>query len=185
MKSKVKAIVRTLLLVIVALVIGVAVYQMNAIRLGGNAVPMPFGVGAAVVLTGSMEPTLSAGDLLIIAERESYEVGDVVVFQSGRLPVVHRIIQKDGSSIVTMGDANTGADDPMDISCVKGEVVFALPLIGFVISFIRTPIGILLVLAFAVFLMERSFSKDKREKQDQLRQIREEIEKLKKQQENK
>ena len=66
---------------------------------------------------------------------------------------------------------------------IKGKVVLAVPLVGHAVNLIKTPIGILVILGLAVFLMERSFAKDKKQEQDQLRQIREEIEKLKQEQE--
>ena len=44
---------------------GINVYLWNASSLAGNAMPMPFGFGMAVVLSGSMEPVLSVNDLLL------------------------------------------------------------------------------------------------------------------------
>lgn len=183
MKKKTKSIFRIAALVVIALVLGLGVYQLNATRLGGDAVPMPFGVGCAVVLSGSMEPKLSVGDLLIIVQSDAYAVDEVVVFQDGRSSVVHRIIKMDGNTVTTMGDANDSEDEPMDVSRIKGKVVLAVPLVGHAVNLIKTPIGILVILGLAVFLMERSFAKDKKQEQDQLRQIREEIEKLKQEQE--
>lgn len=185
MKKKIKAVIRIVALAVIALVLGLGIYEINATRLGGNAVPMPFGVGASVVLSGSMEPELSVGDLLIIAEQEAYEVNDVVVFQEGRASVVHRIIRMEGDTVITMGDANSGEDEPMDVSLIKGKVVFAVPLVGYAVNVIKTPLGVLIVLGLAIFLMERSFAKEKQQENDQLRQIREEIEKLKREQEQK
>ena len=52
MAKKLKAILRTVFLVAVALVLGVNVYLWNARSLMGNALPMPFGYGCAVVLSG-------------------------------------------------------------------------------------------------------------------------------------
>ena len=118
MKKHVKTILRTTLLVLVALILGLNVYSFNASRLTGDMVPMPFGVGATVVLSGSMEPTLSTGDILFITRKDTYEVGDVVVFQSNRIAVVHRIIELREETVegengeetqlvaITQGDAN-------------------------------------------------------------------------------
>ena len=193
MKKHVKTIVRTALLSVAALIVGLNVYTMNASRLAGDLVPMPFGVGATVVLSGSMEPTLSTGDLLIIAEQESYGVDDVVVFQSNRMAVVHRIIEikeetvegEDGEEIqmiaITQGDANNTPDDPIQMSQIKGTVVLRVPLVGYLVNMIKTPLGTILILAAAVFLLERSFHKEKEKDLDKLEEIRREIEKLKEQ----
>lgn len=195
MKKYVKPIVRTALLVLAALIVGLNVYAINASRLTGDMVPMPFGVGATVVLSGSMEPTLSTGDLLFIAERDSYEVDDVVVFQSQRMAVVHRIIDirevevenpdPDATeplvelSVTTRGDANNTPDEPISMNQIKGIVVFRLPLVGYLVNMIKTPLGTILILAAAIFLLERSFHKEKEKDLDKLEEIRREIEKLK------
>ena len=67
--NQVKIISRYVLLVTLAALVGINVYALNASRLAGNQVPMPFGVGASVVLSGSMEPELSVGDLLLCGSR--------------------------------------------------------------------------------------------------------------------
>lgn len=175
----IKTVVRTALIVIAACIIGVNVYSMNASRLAGNSVPMPFGVGAAVVLSGSMEPELSTGDLLIIAERESYNVGDVVVYQDGRTAVTHRIVSISGNEVITRGDANNTEDEPITLEQIKGEVVLAIPCMGFVVNAIKTPIGTICILALAIFMLERSFSAEKQQKEKEIEAIRAEIEKLK------
>ena len=193
LNNRIKTILRTALLSIAALIVGLNVYSLNASRLAGDLVPMPMGVGATVVLSGSMEPTLSMGDLLIIAKQDSYQVDDVVVFQANRMAVVHRIMElydqpvqgEDGEEIqqmaITQGDANNTPDDPIQVGQIKGAVVFRLPLVGFLINMIKTPVGTILILALAIFLLERSFHKEREKDQDKLDAIRREIEKLKQQ----
>ena len=179
MKKQTKTIIRTVLLVLVALIVGVNVYDFNASRVAGDAVPMPFGVGLTVVLSGSMEPELSTGDLLIIARQDSYEVDDVVVYQEGRIGVVHRIIEIDGATVTTKGDANNAPDTPIDVSRIKGEVVLAIPLVGYMVNVIKSPIATVLILVAAVWLLECSFNKEKEKDADKLAEIKREIDKLK------
>ena len=63
--SKLKKLLpRLLCYLLISLVLGGTAYSWNARRLAGNAMPMPFGVGLSVVLSGSMEPTLSVNDLI-------------------------------------------------------------------------------------------------------------------------
>lgn len=180
-KQLIKSIIRITLLVIVAVIIGVNVYMISASRLVGNTVPMPFGVGAAVVLSGSMEPELSVGDLLIIAERETYEVGDVVVYQDGRTAVTHRIISISEGEVITRGDANNTDDNPISLEQIKGKVVFAAPLVGYAVNVIKTPLGTVCILALAIFLLERSFHVEKEKSREELDYIKAEIEKIKQQ----
>ena len=178
-----KSTMRIILLVFAALTVGLNIYTVNALRIGGNAVPMPFGVGAAVVLSGSMEPELSVGDLLIVLDSSSYEIGDVVVYQDGNIAVTHRIVRfSNEEEIVTQGDANNTEDDPISAEAIKGEVVAVIPFVGYIINAIKTPIVTICILALAVFLLERSFRAEKQTDNEKLDSIKAEIERLKQQQ---
>lgn len=181
-RKTIKNIIRITVLVIAASIIGLYIYSMNADKLAGNTVPMPFGVGAAVVLSGSMEPELSTGDLLIVAEREDYVVGDVIVFQDGRMSVTHRIVSISGNEVITRGDANNTDDDPITLEQIKGEVVFSIPLVGYLVNMIKTPIGTLVILGLAILLWECSFRAEKENDKRKLDDIKAEIERLKQEQ---
>ena len=173
---------------VVSLVIGVSVYSLNARLVSRDSMPMPFGVGVSVILSGSMEPELSVGDLVVVTRDDDYAVGDVVVFQSGSMLVAHRIIEIDGDTVTTQGDANNTADDPMDKKYIKGEVGLAIPLVGYAVSFVKSTAGTVLILGLAAYLLYRSFANEKREQSEEhseeLEEIRREIEKLKKEKES-
>ena len=179
LKSKKKTIIRTVLLVILAAFVGISIYSINASRINGDSLPMPLGFGLTVVLSGSMEPELSVDDLLIVVPSEGYEVGDVVVYQTERTAVVHRIVSINGDEIITRGDANDKDDDPISVNNIKGEVICAIPFVGYLVQLIKTPIGTILLLGLAIWFMEFSFRKDKKQKKSELDSLREEIERLK------
>lgn len=168
-------IIRYLILGLLAVGIGVNVFALNATHLTGNAVPMPFGFGASVVLSGSMEPVLSVGDLLIVRAQESYEKDDIVVYQSGRMPIVHRIMELDGETVTTRGDANNANDEPFPITAIKGEVIAVIPLVGHVIWALKSPVAIVIMLATAVLLVEGSFRSGKAEKEEEKEKLKAEI----------
>ena len=171
-------LLRILVIVFVSLFLGITVYTINAKRVMRNLLPMPFGVGAAVVLSGSMEPTLSVNDFVLVKACEDYAVDDVVVYQSDRELVIHRIVGIDGSSLVTKGDANNIEDDPIDVSSVKGKLVLTIPWIGLLIRGLQTLPGILIVLTLAVFLTRLSWQKEKDAKRKEQERIKEEIRRL-------
>lgn len=167
------------------IILGLNAYLANARGPARNQLPMPFGVGAAVVLSGSMEPTLGVNDVIIVREADSYEVDDIVVYQSGMSLVVHRIIAKDGETIITRGDANNTADAPIAASAIKGEVIAHIPAAGQIVNVLKTPAGILTVLLAAFALTEFSFRREKGEDEKELEAIRAEIRRLKEEQEEK
>ena len=46
-----------------------------------------------VVLSGSMEPSMFRGDILVLLKKEDIAIGDVIVYQieGEKIPIVHRI----------------------------------------------------------------------------------------------
>ncbi len=148
--------------------------------------PMPFGVGAAVVLSGSMEPEFSVGDLIIFTERSSYEKGDVVVFDDDSMIVTHRIVSITKEEVITKGDANNAEDFPIKPEQIKGKVLFVIPLVGYAINAIKTPSGAIFLLALALLLFvfsSRSKKQSDDEDKEDIETLKKEIEKLKQQNE--
>ena len=141
--------------------------------------PMPFGVGLSVVLSGSMEPTLSVNDLVVVREADSYEVGDVVVYQDGSSLVVHRIISVNGDEIITQGDANNKADEPITASAVKGKMMLSIPFVGAILQFIKTKVGFILIIVATIALFEVPHLRERKKAADEQEKIKEEIRKLK------
>ena len=177
MKSK--KVFHWILIAFMSIVLGLGVYSWNATTLLGTSIPMPLGYGAAVVLSGSMEPTLSVDDVIIIHETNDYKMDDVVVFEKDGIVVVHRIIGFDGENIITKGDANNVQDDPITLKHIVGEVIYVIPGIGNIINMIKSPIGIFSILCVSFLLLELSYKKDKEEGKQTIEDIKEEIRRLK------
>lgn len=181
-KKQLQGILRCVLLVIISVVFGFGIYRWNAQSLTGNIMPMPFGFGVGVVMSGSMEPELSVDDVIVVVEKDGYEIGDIVVFQQRNLLVVHKIIDIDGEMVTTQGTANNTADEPMHESAIKGIVWFHIDGLGGAVTWLKSPLGTVTVLALAVMLLLWSYSSEKKiktEADEQLDEIRREIEKLK------
>ena len=181
-KNRIKSVLRLILLVVCGAVLGVNVYLANANSLVGNRMPMPFGYGASVVLSGSMEPEFSKGDLIIVAEADSYSKGDVVVFYDGTDLVVHRIIDESDDTVTTKGDANNVADAPVDRSAIKGKVLFHVDKLGTAVDFIKTPVGTILIIVLAIALVEVPRRRKKEEDDEERQKILDEIKRLKEEQ---
>lgn len=172
------ALWRRLLLGLLGVILGINIYLANAGRLLGNTLPMPFGYGAAVVLSGSMEPTFSRGDLILVKQTDSFSVGDIVVYQTEGILVVHRVIELDGDTVITQGDANSTSDPVFEKSAVKGTVIGWVPRVGILVNALKTPVGMILVLVCALLMIELSFQKQKEKDEKELEAIKEEIRRL-------
>ena len=74
-----------------------------------------FGWKPVVVLSESMEPTYTSGDILIVRERTGApEPDDIILFRATGFGmdtyVTHRLIGKDEGGYITKGDHNEHAD---------------------------------------------------------------------------
>jgi len=120
-------------------------------------VPRLSGVRFGTVLSDSMRPGMTTGDMIIVrsVEPAQIEVGDVILFRSAADPgarVAHRVVEIVDSggtpAFVTKGDANQVADrSPVPAARVLGEVQFHLPLLGYLTREMNEPLVFLLALA--------------------------------------
>ncbi len=125
-----------------------------------------FGFGAAVVVSGSMEPALRVNDVIIIHETKTPEMNDMLLYQSGGSLVVHRVVgfEDDGKTIITKGDANNTVDQPFSHEYSVGKVILVLPGMGDLVNFLKSPYGIiamvmLVVMIYAAMFLIRQFKK--------------------------
>ncbi len=177
-KKTVNMIIRGVVILIASVFIGIQFYNWNARNVAGDNMPMPFGVGVSVVLSGSMEPALSVDDVLVVKSQKEYFVDDMVVFNDHGTLVVHRIISIVDGKITTKGDANDSADEAITAEVIKGKVVKVIPSAGKLLNIVRSPIVVILVLGAAILLMELSFKKEKKDSEADLEPIKEEIRRL-------
>ena len=185
MKKITKAkILRLVIIVCLAVFLVWNIYLLNEKTLRGNALPMPFGFGAAMVLSGSMEPTIQVDDMIFVVQRDAYGVGDVVVYQSGDSLVVHRIIAMENGVVTTQGDANNAPDEPVEYGTIKGAMVGRIAGVGNLVRTVKSPIVSFSLMGLAIYLLERSFRKEKQDDTDEIRKMEEEIRRLKNQTES-
>lgn len=175
-----KTVFRYLVFSFIGIVLGLCVYTQNAKGLLKDKMPMPFGYGMSVVLSGSMESRLSVDDLVIVKATDDYKVNDIVLYQDGDSLVIHRIIEMDGDTVTTKGDANNVADAPIHKSQIKGVLVYDISRLGAIVNFLKQPVSVFVLLAAALLLTELSYRKEKDKDTEELDEIKAMIEELKK-----
>lgn len=159
MKIFVSRLVKALILLTLSLVIFLNLWQLTANKMAGQELPAVFGFSQAIVLSGSMEPTFSVGDLLIIHKENTYQYGEIITFSDGSYMTTHRIVEETADGFITRGDHNNTPDsEPVKPEQIKGRVVKIIPKLGAVFLFMKTPPGILIILLaglLLIFLPER------------------------------
>ena len=131
------------------------------------------GIELKAVLTGSMEPELPVGSLLIVAptDFEKINVGDDVTFvaDSNLTIVTHRVISKDNKDrkFTTQGIANNVADNPILYDNVVGVVRASIPMLGYIVIWLNTLMGKIIAIGIIALLFVLSmFTKDKKKEKE-------------------
>lgn len=100
-----------------------------------------------VVLTGSMEPSISPGDYITVRKvnPDKLKEDDVITFMLDGVVVTHKIVKVEGDLITTQGTANNIADEPINKSSVIGKYVFKLAKVGYIMAFFSSKSGLILI----------------------------------------
>ena len=114
-------------------------------------VPVAFGFQSFTVLSGSMEPAIGTGDVVVVRRIAPLDatIRDVVSFRSPDDPakvITHRVtgmrVVGDSVNFVTRGDANTGSERwAVPTSGTIGRVEYRIPKLGYVTNRIGSPFG--------------------------------------------
>ena len=144
--------------VIVVLIVLCAVFLMGSRIMGYRVFN---------VISGSMEPVYSVGDLIYVksVDVNTIEVGDPITFVLNEDLVVatHRVVAVDGENrqFTTKGDANKSEDAaPVHFNNLVGVPVFAIPLLGYVSAYIQSPPGMYVAIGVGAVLLAVVFLPD-------------------------
>lgn len=121
-----------------------------------------FGYKFYDVLTGSMSPTIKPGSLIVVKEIDDTEIkeGDIITFKGNSTSNIttHRVVEviEENKNIKfqTKGDANDVLDPMLiDGNLLVGKVVFDIPYMGQVMSFINQyrVVIVILIIAYLCF----------------------------------
>ena len=142
-----------------------------ASRIYGGS-PTIFGQRMLIVMSGSMEPKIHTGSVIFDNPNvrvDSLKVGNIITFKPPTNPNIlithriYRIVKHDGQEgFMTKGDANTVQDGwivPAS-NIVATYDHFTIPYLGYYLDFIKTRMGIALVLIIpgAFLIISQVFS---------------------------
>jgi len=113
------------------------------------------------VLSGSMEPKIKVGSVAIVKPEQRYNVNDVITYKAGTgkgIPTTHRVIEVREESgtptFITKGDANNAVDgEPVAKEAVEGKVLFSVPYLGYLLSFVGTKQGLIILVVIGTIII--------------------------------
>ena len=124
-----------------------------------SALKIPGGLKMLIVQSGSMEPTIKTGSVILIKKQDTYSTGDVISFVgAGSDSTTHRVTKTNiikGKEIFnTKGDANQGGDrETIGIESILGKTVFTVPYLGYLIAFTKTQQGFIFLIVVPATLI--------------------------------
>ena len=128
--------------------------------------PNLFGARSLTVMSGSMEPAIGTGDVVVAVQIPPVDarVGDIVTFRDplnhARL-ITHRVreihVRGDLVTFVTKGDSNSSLEQwAVPQTGTIGRVSFHIPRIGYMMVWIRSTVGLLMLIVLPTLLLGAS-----------------------------
>ena len=113
-----------------------------------------FGIRLYTVQSGSMEPTIKTGSLILVKTKGTYAPSDIITFyksSASKEAVTHRLLElKTENGItygITQGDANNTPDqERIYLYNIIGKVRLAIPYLGYPLGFARTTTGVVILI---------------------------------------
>jgi signal peptidase I len=124
--------------------------------------PLAFGLHPLTVLTGSMQPTIMPGDMVVDepVPATQVSVGDIVTYREphGTRTITHRVrsvsISEGQAHIVTKGDANHTVEKwQIPVTGKVGRVAYQVPKIGYPVTWAHTRNGRLALVSIPAFVL--------------------------------
>ena len=165
------------------ILIPILIYNINLIIkaiINPNETPSFFRIKTYVIISGSMEPNIKIGDIVITKsiknKEESIKVGDIISYRKGQNVITHRItnIEKDENGILriaTKGDNNKTEDsERILINNIEGKVITVIPKIGYITLILKDKVLIILIFIIAyVYISKTEKVKKRKEARKQKR----------------
>ncbi|MGH2594678.1 MAG: signal peptidase I [Actinomycetota bacterium] len=129
-------------------------------------IPNLFHAKSLTVMSGSMEPTIGTGDVVVARQISPMDarVGDIVTFRDPLLHdrlITHRVreihVLQDKVLFVTKGDANTNTEHwVVPVDGTIGRVAFHVPRLGYFMVWIHSMFGLLLLIVAPTLVLGAS-----------------------------
>ena len=151
---RILSIFGNLIFILLLLMMATLSFFLIQSRISGGA-PQIAGHEMYIVMSDSMNPEFYKGSLAFVRESPPQEIfsNDIITYHSPVNPdslVTHRVVEvrtQNRYSYITRGDANPANDpNPVPSANVVGRVVYTVPYIGYLLDFVQTREGLILLI---------------------------------------
>lgn len=157
-------LVKNIICWILILILAITMVIFLTTRIQGNT-PTVFGYTIFRISTGSMEPELMVGDIIldkVVDDETEIAVGDVITFEGGSQfdgkLVTHKVIKapytdENGNTMLqTHGIANELDDTPISIDQVRAKMICKIPYIDTLYNLFLSPCGLLIMILLIILV---------------------------------
>ncbi len=181
-KQKISKRIRIIIYVILIPILLCNIVLIAQSVLHPKETPSLVGIKSYVIISGSMQPELNIGDIVIVKKEDNLQKGDIISFRQGQSVITHRInniINENGNiTYQTKGDNNNIEDSgTITDSVIEGKVVLRIPKLGKLSIFMQNKI--LLVIIVLLLYVYISFSRLKEKRRKERKTVRKQYEKMK------
>lgn len=157
-------LVKNIICWILILILAITMVIFLTTRIQGNT-PTVFGYTIFRITTGSMEPELMVGDIIldkVVNDESEISLGDVITFEGGSQfdgkLVTHKVIKapytdENGNTMLqTHGIANELDDTPISIDQVRAKMICKIPYIDTLYNLFLSPCGLLIMILLIILV---------------------------------
>ena len=127
--------------------------------------PTIMGYKFLTVLTGSMEPEIKVGSLVVVKETPIKElnVEDIITYKTKSSLVTHRIVKiNENGSLITKGDANNTCDiGEVKEDQLQGKVILRLNRLGTIMLYLKQNIKLVILVLIGITFAPEIVKKSK------------------------
>ena len=165
LKNSLNIIIYIILIIIMTYNISLIIQSV----LNPNKTPSFLGIKTYVIISGSMEPNINIGDIVITKDEEKdLQIGDIISYRKGHSVITHRIsqINKNENGDITYktkGD-NNNTEDSEEIANgdIEGKVVKIIPKLGKISLVLQNKVIIIVVLIIFYMYISKNYKKNKK-----------------------
>lgn len=160
-KKRVQVLKKIITIIVYMLVIPLLIYNVSLIVQAvvvPNKTPSFLGIKTYTIISGSMEPEVKIGDIVIVKENqnEDLNIGDIISYRQGQSVVTHRIVDiyetEEEKIYKTKGDSNN-VEDKLEIkdNMIEGKMIGKVPFLGKISTLLQGKVAII-VIALMVYI---------------------------------
>lgn len=173
----IKKILSSIIYIIIIPIITYNIFLIIMSIVNPSKTPSFLGIKTFVIVSGSMEPNLNVGDIVLIktVDEQEIKVNDIISFREGQSIITHRIVEiseEEGiKKYITKGDNNNAKDsNAVEYEEIEGVYIVKIPKIGWLVIFLKNKIVIIsIILIFYLMYIHNSNVNKKRNERRKLR----------------